>query len=242
MQRGAFIALDGLDGSGKATQTRLLAARFAGEGVACERMDFPRYDSNCFGALIGECLAGQHGDFANLDPKIASTLYACDRRESAPAITAILARGAHVIADRFTSANQIHQGGKIADETARIAFIEWLDRMEHEVVGVPRPDAVIYLRVPPEITLELLAKKRSEKNQSLGGVAQDQVESDRAYVTNSYACAQWLASTQKHWHTIDCAQNGTMRSPEEIHEEMYRLVATLVPSAASGATIPAYRP
>lgn len=227
MPRGAFIVIDGLDGSGKATQTDLLAKRLAERGIPSESIDFPRYNDNVFGALIGECLAGKRGDFLHLDPKIASTLYALDRLESAPQIEAWRAAGRLVLADRFVSSNQIHQGGKIADEAERTVFLAWLARMEHGVLGVPRPDAVIYLRVSPETTLALLSEKRETKNQALGEGEKDQVESDRAYVDRSYACAGWLAASEPGWHIIDCMDEGGMRAPEAIHEDVFRLVAQL---------------
>ena len=114
MKKGKFIVLDGNDGSGKATQSRLLADKLSAEGIAAITMDFPAYDRNYFGALLGECLAGKHGDFLHMDPKIASTLYMLDRFESSGDILEALEKGKVIIADRFSSSNQIHQGGKIA--------------------------------------------------------------------------------------------------------------------------------
>ncbi len=225
MKRGVFIVLDGNDGSGKATQTRLLGEYLAQQGRAYEKLDFPGYDANFFGAFIGECLAGTHGDFLHLDPKIASTLYALDRFESSPRIRAALAEGKIVIADRFSSSNQIHQGGKIADEEERTGFLAWLDRMEHEVMGIPRPDAVIYLRVPATTSLELLSQERAKKNGALGETAADVVESDRTYLERSSATADWLAASQANWQVVECSKDGSLRSREDIHEEVVRVVS-----------------
>lgn len=227
MSRGAFIVIDGLDGSGKATQTNLLAKHLAEMGVPSESIDFPRYNDNFFGAFIGECLADKHGDFLHLDPKIASTLYALDRFEAAPQIEEWRSTGRLVLSDRYVSANQIHQGGKIADEAERTAFLSWLEHVEHVILGVPRPDIVIYLRVSPETTLTLLTEKRQAKNQALGEGEKDQVESDRAYIDQSYACAGWLAATQPGWHIINCMEHGKMRTLESIHNDVFGLVAKL---------------
>ena len=220
MEKGLFIVLDGNDGSGKATQSKLLTEYFEAEGVAAHKVDFPAYDTNLFGELIGECLAGKRGDFLHMDPKIASVLYAADRQESAPAIREALLRGEVVIADRFSSSNQIHQGGKVEDEAERTEFLLWLDRMEHGVLEVPRPDLIIYLKVPVEISLKLLTEKRAAKNQHLGEAARDVVEEDRAYLERSHATANWLAQTQSNWQVIDCAPEGTMRSVEDIQTEI----------------------
>lgn len=227
MQKGIFVVIDGNDGSGKATQTKLLAERLKKEGVPSEKIDFPRYGTPFFGELLGECLAGQRGDFAHLDPKIASTLYALDRFEASPQIRAWLAEGKTVVADRFTSANQIHQGGKVVDVEKRDAFLAWLDQMEHGVLSIPRPDQVIYLKVPVETSLALLAKQRETKNAAVGG-GEDTVEKDRMYLERSAESAERLAAASPGWRIVECVRDGAMRAPEDIHEEVYALVKGLV--------------
>ncbi len=223
------MVLDGNDGSGKATQTALLGEFLAKRGISHEKFDFPSYDRNFFGGFIGECLMGQHGDFVHLDPKIASSLYALDRLESTPRIKAALAEGKVVIADRFASSNQIHQGGKISDEAEREDFIQWLDRMEHEVLGIPRPDSIIYLKVPLEISLKLLTEKRAAKIQGLADGQKDTVEEDRTYLERSHETANWLAAHQPNWHIIDCADGaGGMRTREDIHAEVAKIMGGLI--------------
>ena len=108
---GKFIVIDGIDGSGKATQTKLLTNRLKNLGVKVKAIDFPRYYDNFFGKLLGEYLSGVYGDFTQVDPRVASVLYAADRFESSQQIKKWLATGYTVIADRYVSANQIHQGG-----------------------------------------------------------------------------------------------------------------------------------
>ncbi|MEK9160744.1 MAG: hypothetical protein AAB440_01780 [Patescibacteria group bacterium] len=226
MKKGVFIVLDGNDGSGKATQTRLLAERLIKEKVPLETFDFPSYNRNFFGTMLADCLSGKCGDFVHLDPKIASILYALDRFEETPRIKRALSDGKTVITDRFSSSNQIHQGGKIEDTKAREEFLIWLDGMEHTTLGIPRPDAVLYFDVPLEISLALLEEKRAVKNTGVEG--KDQVEQDRQYLAQSYEAAKWLASRQPNWHVVQCAENGVMRSREAIHEDVYRVVSGLL--------------
>ncbi len=224
MQKGVFVVLDGLDGSGKATQTRLLKERFEKDGTPYETIDFPSYDRTVFGKLLGEALAGKRGDFLHVDPRIGSTLYALDRMEMSSTICGWLSEGKAVIADRFTSSNQIHQGGKIEDIKDRDEFLNWLDTMEHEVLKVPRPDAVIYLRVPIETSAQLLREKRAAKNRILKDGEQDTVERDTEYVARSYESAQYLAETRPNWHVVDCMQGAEIRTPASIHEDVYNIV------------------
>jgi dTMP kinase len=227
MEKGLFIVLDGNDGSGKATQSELVAEFFANEDQLCEKVDFPAYDKNFFGAFIGECLAGKHGDFLHMDPKIASSLYALDRLESTPVITAALEKGKMIIADRFSSSNQIHQGGKIENINEREDFLLWLDKMEHEVLHIPRPDAIIYLRVPVETSLVLLTEKRKLKNADLNAGQKDTVEEDRNYLERSFETANWLAEIQPNWHIIECFQNETLRSKQDIHTEVISVISQI---------------
>ena len=99
--------------------------------------------------------------------------------------------------------------------------------MEYGVFNIPRPDAVIYLRMPVETSLMLLARDRAKKNNSLKDGKLDTVEEDREYLENSVASAEWLLTTQPGWHAIDCMDGDTLRSMEDIHEEIWKLVSLL---------------
>lgn len=146
MAKGKFIVIDGIDGTGKATQAALLVQRLRREGKKAKAVEFPNYYKNFFGKLLGEYLSGKYGDFIEMDPHVASVLYAADRFESSGQIRRWLAAGYTVVADRYVSANQIHQGSKITDEADRRLFLHWLEKMEYEVFKIPRPDLILYLQ------------------------------------------------------------------------------------------------
>ena len=116
-KRGRLIVIDGTDGSGKATQVALLAKRLKKEGYTVKLVDFPEYYKNFFGGFIAHCLQEQYYNWTSIHPKIASIAYAADRWESKDQIEAWLAKGYVVLANRYVSANQIHQGGKIKNNT-----------------------------------------------------------------------------------------------------------------------------
>lgn len=210
--------IDGTDGSGKATQTKLLVARLKREGISVRTLDFPRYEENFFGKLLFDCLHGKRGNFPTLDPHITSVLYAVDRFESKRKIEKWLSDGSMVVLDRYVSANQIHQGGKIADSKKRAEFLAWLDMMEYEIFGIPRPDTVIYLSVPVEYSIRLLG---AEKKKS------DTVETNLDYLERSAKTAEWLCRKNK-WIKISCVRKNTLRSIEEIHEEMFERVKEIL--------------
>lgn len=221
MKQGKLIVIDGNDGSGKETQFRILVERLKKEGHDVETIDFPRYYDNFFGALVGECLAGEHGDFLNLDPRIKSMLYAADRWESKAQMEKWLSEGKVVICDRYVSANQIHQGRQIKDEKERREFMEWLEKMEHEVYAIPRPDLVVYISMPVEMTEELLKNKITKDSKKYLKGKKDVHEESVEFLEQSRANAMKIVAEHNHWIKVECASEGKLRTREDIHEEVY---------------------
>lgn len=219
MQKAQIIVIDGGDNVGKATQADLLMRRLASEGVSVGKMDFPRYHQNTFGHLLQEALAGERGDFMNLDPKIAATLYAADRYESKKELLQWLEEGRVIILDRYVTASMLHQGAKIEDPDKREEFLKWLDHVEYELFGMPRPDLTIYLDVPPEKSEKLL-----EYVVGIGAKVADIAESDRDHQEKVAACAAYLSSSRDQWVTVECMTGDELREREDIHEEVYAIV------------------
>lgn len=222
MATGKFIVIDGADGSGKHTQTQLIVEKLNISGHSTETIDFPR-KQNFFGRFIYQCLEeGVCGDFTKVDPKIASVLYANDRNESKSQIVEWLKSGKNVVADRYVSANQIHQGGKIANEEDRKKFLQWLDEMEHGILGLPRPDKVFYLDVPYAISLQLMKKQKEkvqeEENQKRR--KEDQHENSPEHQLAARESAITMLSNNS-WIRIQCSDDGQTILPKEvIHERI----------------------
>ena len=227
-KRGKLIVIDGTDGSGKSTQIALLVNRFKKDGYKVKVVDFPEYYSNFFGKFIGHCLTEQYYNFVRVHPKIASVLYAADRFESKEKIEIWLKKGYIVIADRYVSANQIHQGGKISNVKKRQAFIKWLDEMEYKVFKIPRPDVVFYLNLSLPFILQLIKERNKETKRSYVGKKKDIVEGDIEYLTNSHKSAVWLAKTQTEFVQIECTAKSVLRTREDIHEEVYKKVKKII--------------
>lgn len=229
MKKGKLIVLDGTDGSGKATQTKLLLDRLKKEGYRVQTLDFPQYEKNFFGGLIGECLAGDHGDFVSVDPYIGSTLYAADRFESKDKIMRWLQSGCVVVLDRYVSSNQIHQGGKITDAKKRKKFLEWLEKMEYTVFGIPRPDGIIYLDVPVAVSQKLLASKgQKEKKVYLKKRKTDVVEGSKKYLSDSRESALLLVKKQNRWLRVECTKKDEILPREVIAEKVWEQVKKIL--------------
>ena len=229
MKKGKLIVIDGTDGSGKATQVDLLVKRLKKEGKTVKVVDFPEYYKNFFGAFIGHCLSEQYYNFLNVHPKIASVLYAADRFESSKELNGWLKKGYIVVANRYVSASQIHQGGKIKNAKKRNDFMKWLDQMEYEVFGIPRPDVTFYLSLPINIILQLLKKRESSKmKRAYLKKKKDVHEADVNFLINSRKSAQKLVKEIPNFIKIDCAHKGNILPREVIHEKIYEKIKKVI--------------
>lgn len=218
--KGRLIVIDGTDGSGKATQVSLLEGALKKAGHKVKLVDFPEYYKNFFGKFIGHCLSEQYYNFINVHPKIASVLYAADRFESSGEINSYLEKGYIVLANRYVSANQIHQGGKIKSSKKRAEFISWLDEMEYKVFKIPKPDIVLYLSVPLETSLKMIKERNKTSTRNYVGNKKDVHEVDVDFQKNSRASALWLSKTIPNFIKIDCADKKGILSREIIHEKV----------------------
>jgi dTMP kinase len=217
--QGILIDIEGADGSGKATQTKLMKERLEREGHAVSSFSFPRYYESRPGKLIGELLSGKHGDFMTIPPYISALPYAMDRAAAKDALREALTKGI-VISDRYTSSNLAHQSAKLPKDE-QPALVEFIEGLEYEDLGIPRPAVVIYLSVPTDISSDLIAQK--DERAYTGGEKRDQAERNIAHQDRTRSAYLRLAA-EKGWHVVECIKDGTLRPIEDIHEELYALV------------------
>ena len=227
-----FIVIEGTDGSGKATQTKLLLEHLLKKGYKVKSIDFPRYYDNFWGHFIGQGLNGDFGPWNKLNPYIVSPFYALDRLESAPLIKKWLKDGYIVISDRYTSANQLYQASKIDDPKERNKFIRWLEKLEFEVLKIPKPDLVIFLDVPPHLAAKLLEKKANDKKKRYSSKRKDLHEKDKELNQRAYEQGRWLAHKFAYFKRVKCYRGEQLLTPEEIHQKIVKLVLDLLPQQA----------
>lgn len=214
--KGKFIVIDGIDGSGKATQTKLLLKRLKKKKFKTATIDFPQYYNNFFGKMTGRYLSGEFGAAQEVSPYLASILYALDRWESKDFILKELEKGKIIICDRYASANMIHQGGKIKETKKREELIKWLEEMEFEILKISKPDLVIYLDIPHKIGQALVDKK--SKRAYTKGKKRDIHENDENHLKNARSQALKLVEKNKNWLKINCVKNKKLLSPEKISD------------------------
>lgn len=223
MNTAKLIVIDGGANVGKATQADMLMNRLSNEGYLVGKMDFPRYSQNTIGHFIRECVDGETDVFANLDPKLVAMAYAVDRFESKKQIEEWMAEGRVIVFDRYVSSNMLHQGAKVQDGDAREDFFNWVEHLEHEIFGMPRPDMTVYLDIPPEDSQKLL-----EYIEDIGVTVVNPEEKDRLHQAKVSKCASYLANTQNQWVTVQCLADGKLRPREDIHEDVYMAVHKLL--------------
>jgi len=228
IKKGKFIIIDGIDGSGKKTQTKAIVKKIKKSGLNVETIDFPRYYNNFFGKLIGRYLSGEFGTSAEISPYLASVLYAADRFESSKKIREWLSKGCIVIADRYASSNQIHQGGKIKDAKKRKKFLEWLNEMEFEVFKIPKPDMIVYLNVSCKISEKLLDNTDSKNRKKYLGNKKDIHESDSDHLENARKSALKLVKEQNNWINIECVENNKLLPIKDITDKIWKNIKNYI--------------
>ena len=218
MSRGKLIVLEGLDGSGKATQAKRLAAALTAEGRPVREITFPNYESDS-SALVRMYLAGQFGEKPDdVNAYAASSFYAVDRYAGYKADWGkFYEEGGILIADRYTTSNAVHQCSKLPPEQWE-AFLGWLFDFEFHLLGLPAPDKVIYLQVDPAVSQKLMtARYHGDESKK------DVHEKDTEYLARSRAAAEYCAA-HLGWQTVHCTSGGAMRSIEDIQAEVQSAV------------------
>ena len=215
---GKLIVLEGTDGSGKSTQFKLLTQRLLDEKTPFKHAVFPRY-SEPSSALIRMYLGGEFGTKpSDVSAYAASAFYAVDRYASYKQDWGqYYEQGGVIVSDRYTTSNAVHQASKMAPEE-REPFFRWLYEFEYEKMELPKPDLVIYLDVPTELTGSLMRKREAETKTN-ADIHEQHMDYLRLCRSTGLEAAECYG-----WNRIQCAKDGKMRSIEDIHNEIFALV------------------
>jgi len=225
--KGKLIIIEAGDGSGKATQTKALYDHLVRDGRTVHRVEFPDYASDS-SALVRMYLSGKFGGHADdVNAYAASTFFAVDRYASyRTKWKAWYEAGDIILADRYTTSNMVHQAVKIEDKDEREEFLAWLWDLEFGKLGLPIPDAVVFLDMDPAVANQLIAARAKET-----GAKEDIHEKDKAYLAKCHAAYLDLAKKYS-WKTVKCSEGGQPREIEEIHAEVYAAVAGMLETQA----------
>ena len=215
---GKLIVIEGLDGSGKATQAVLLRDGLLRQGRQVRAVSFPDYESDS-SALVKMYLSGQFGSRPDdVNAYAASSFFAVDRYASFKKDWEKFYRdGGIIVADRYTTSNAVHQCSKLPEKEWS-GFLDWLFHFEFELLGIPAPDTVVYLRVDTSVTSDLLLKRYE------GDASREDIhESDADYMDRSKMAAEYCCE-KLGWKAVNCVCDGEMRGIEDIHSEIMELL------------------
>ena len=216
--KGKLIVFEGTDGSGKATQSRMLCQHLEREQIDFKNIDFPRYGQPS-AVMVQEYLDGKLGkNPGDVNAFAASIFYAMDRYASYKQDWGdFYEAGGLIVADRYTTSNAVHQASKEPKENQE-KYLHWLYDFEYDKLKLPCPDLVIYLDVPTDFTEKMLRSREAATNTKA-----DIHEQDMAYLATCRQTGR-TAAAYYGWTVINCVENGAMRSIEDIHQEIYRYV------------------
>ena len=215
---GKLFVIDGTDGSGKQTQFQKITERLKKEGVNIKVASFPNYESES-SSLVKMYLAGEFGENAQeISPYIASTFYAADRYATfKKELENFYNEGGIIFADRYTTANMVHQAGKIKDEKERKKFLDWLWNFEFNLYGLPVPTKTFFLNMPTEYAIKLMENR---ENKITHESKKDIHESNKQHLEDAYQAACSLVK-EYDWYEVKCVKEEKIRTIEDIHEEIY---------------------
>jgi dTMP kinase len=223
-EKGKFIVIDGIDGSGKATQAKLLAETLQKEGFEVSIADFPQYGKKSAGPLE-EYLNGAYG---KSNPYIASLLFAVDRYDGSFWIREQLEAGKIVISNRYVTANAGHQGSNIGSSAERVRYFKWLDNLEYTLFQLPKPDLNLILHVPAKLAQKLVDRKSKEQRKYVNGKKRDILEADLEHLEKAELVFMQIAELFPNTKYIECVENGKLLAPDQVHNKIWNLVRRLV--------------
>ncbi|MDD5146431.1 MAG: thymidylate kinase [Candidatus Pacebacteria bacterium] len=229
IKQGKFIVFEGIDGSGKSTQTNLLTKYLRNNGHQVVKIDFPQHGQKSSG-LVDEYLTGKYGTADEVGPYRASIFYACDRYDASFQIRKWLSEGKIVIADRYLASNIGHQGGKIKNKVEWRKYVKWLYNLEYNIFGIPKPNITIILKSDPYYSLKLADKitdeeKLARRKSYLDGAKRDIHETDKTHLINSLSSyLQAAEEFPKDFKVVECIEGGKLLTPEVIHQKIIKTI------------------
>jgi len=198
-EKGILIVIEGTDGSGKATQTKIIKETLRSQGHKIASFEFPQYGKPS-ARWVEKYLNNELGEADAIDPYLASIFFALDRRDNVSELNNLLAQNEIVILNRYVDSNAGHQGGKIKNVEKRKNFLDWLYYTEHTSFGAPKPDLIIILHVPAEVAQKYIIKKSDREYITKG--THDAHEGNIEHLKNAEAVYLWLADQHPENHEV----------------------------------------
>ncbi len=212
-RKGRLVVFEGADGTGKTTQAKLLHKHFQKRKIPSAYISFPDYTSS-WGKLIRRYLDGEFGDVNQVDPYLASVLYAGDRLVASEKVRRWLVMGKIVVCNRYVASNIAHQSVKLQTPMSRRQFIKWVEDFEYQQNRIPKEDVAILLSIPASISQKLMRSKKKDIH-----------ERDKNYLSEVVKVFEGLAKNRNYWKKIECVENRKLLTKEKIHNKVLGILS-----------------
>ena len=218
-KNGKLIVYEGAcEGIGKSTQIKLLRKYLEDNGKIVINHHFPT-NGNYHGAPVEKYLAGELGKIEDLPPYFINSLYAVDRACAWHTKLKYLYNDGNILLfDRYTTSSLIYQAAKYKDIDEKKKFLDYVSDFEYNKLGIQEPDIVVFLTAPFDLVTEM-RKNRVDND----GIVNDLHERDIEYMKEVYENAIFVAN-YLNWNIVQCNDEYGMRSREDIHEDIKRLI------------------
>ncbi len=217
---GYVVVIEGTDGCGKQTQAERLTKRLNDMGYVTRKVSFPNYSSPS-AEPVKMYLGGEFGDSdMSLDSYQASVLFTVDRLCTYQKdLKDFYQDGGIIVFDRYVESNKLHQAGKLGNLEEINVYCDWLDNLEYDTLKLPRPNKVIFLDVPVEVSMRLAHERGDLKAQT----KKDIHEQNPEHLLHAYNCGKYMVD-KYGWDSITCNEGDKMRTIEDISDEIFDIV------------------
>jgi len=217
----SFIVIEGLDGSGKSTQLKLLKTYLETNNISYKYLHFPRTEDGIFGDLVARFLRGDLGKIDEVNPYLVGLIYAGDRDDAKKEVNEWIASGELVIIDRYVYSNMAFQGAKIKNDADKQKLRAWLIELEYNYYGIPQPNVSFFLDVPFAFTTKSLTNQRDGDDRDYLQGKQDIHEADLNFQETVRQEYLSLVNNDADFQLIECfGQDGEMLDAETIFQKL----------------------
>ncbi len=224
-----FIVIEGLDGSGKSTQVKMLLDYLREKVIRYKYVHFPRLEEGIYGDLIARFLRGEFGTLDDVHPYLVSLIYAGDRKDASKQIKKWLEEGYFVLVDRYVCSNIAYQGAKLQTEEEKKELTEWILNFEYGYNNIPKPDVNIFLDVPFNFTEQKLKEHREGDDRKYLKGKQDIHEASLDFQKKVKEMYLWQAYNYPDFEIINCkGNNNEMLTPDKIFAKIVKTI-NLIP-------------
>ena len=218
LEKHNLIVIEGLDGSGKGTQTALLRDRIISEGYAVKQISFPNYAESS-ASLVKSYLSGEFGSSPDsVNAYAASSFYAVDRYAAYKKHwEADYLGGMNILADRYTTSNAVYQMTKLPKKEWD-SYLEWLEDYEYRLLELPSPDKVIYLDMSPQVSQKLMSGRYS------GDESRKDIHEVNISFQEQCRRSALYSSERLGWNVISCSDGEMPCGIDEISDKIWNAV------------------